>query len=188
MVYSMKGFENFCRKAAKAMSFVASIGVFLCMAVVVANIITRAAFNAPIHGTYEFVQYSLLLCVALALAHNELDGGNVRVTFLLEKMKPKKENIVNIVTTVIVMITSGFVTYNQFGIMITKYNNHAISGELNIPHWILVLILILGFITLTLAFALEIISLIRQHKTLPDRKLTADEIALKTGESSGNLM
>ena len=169
------------------MSTLASVGIFACMTVVVLNVLTRFFFNAPIHGTYELVQYTLLLTVALALAENELTGGNVRVSFLLEKMSPRTENIVNLITTFIVLIASCFVAYTQFGIVSTKYKNHAITGELGIPHWILVLILAVGFLTLTFTFALEIVTMIRQHKTLTDKKLTADEIALKATES-GNLM
>lgn len=182
----MKTVERVCRGISAIMNFIAGAGIFLVMVVVVLNIILRALFNKPIDGTYEIVQYGILLAVSLGLADNELADGNVMVSFLLEKMKPKRANIFSIVMNVVSLVTMAFITYNQFQMVITKYQNKAASAILLIPHWVLVLILALGFLTLVLALFVKLTMLIQRHNSLPDRVLTADEIAAQSTNPGGN--
>lgn len=182
----MKTVERICRSISAAMNMIAGFGIFLVMAVVVLNIILRALFNSPIDGTYEIVQYGILLAVSLALADNELADGNVMVSFLLEKLKPKTANVYSIAMNVVSLVTMAFITYNQFQMVITKFQNKAATAILMIPHWILVLVLALGFLTLVLALFVKLVSLVQRHNTLPDHVLTADEIAEQSANPGGN--
>lgn len=182
----MNAIERVLRSISAFMNMIAGAGIFVVMVVVVLNIILRLLFNSPIDGTYEIVQYGILLAISLALADNELADGNVMVSFLLEKMKPRVANIFLIAMNIIALITMGFITFNQFRMVATKYANRAATSILHIPHWILVLILALGFLTLVLALLLKLITLCQRHKSLPDHTLTPDEIAEQSSNPGGN--
>lgn len=182
----MKKIEVLFVKLARFMNFIAALGLFTIMAVVVLNILTRILFNRPFMGTYEIVQYGLLLAVSLALADNELADGNVMVSFFLEKMKPKTANIFNIATVGIGILIMGFVTWNQWRMILQKFRNKAVSSILKIPHWIIVLVLTLGFFTLFIALVVKLMRLIARHSALPDARLTEEEI-LRQREQQGNV-
>jgi TRAP-type C4-dicarboxylate transport system permease small subunit len=128
----------------------------------------------------------LLLAVSLALADNELNDGNVMVSFFLEKMKPKMANLFSIAMYVLAVVGIGVVTYNQAQMVVTKFYNKAASAILALPHWIIVLVLTLGFFTLFLTVLLKLIRMIANHKHLSDHKLTDEERLTQTGNPAGN--
>jgi TRAP-type C4-dicarboxylate transport system permease small subunit len=180
-----KKIEALFVKLAQIMNSIAAAGLFTIMVMVVLNILMRILFNRPFMGTYEIVQYGLLLTVSLALADNELADGNVMVSFFLEKMRPKTANIFNIATGSLGILVTGFVTWNQWRMILQKYNNRAASAILMLPHWIIVLVLTLGFFTLFVALIVKLMRLLARHSTLPDVKLT-DEERLRQLEQPGN--
>jgi TRAP-type C4-dicarboxylate transport system permease small subunit len=171
----LKKIESLFVKLAWLMNSIAAAGLFTIMAVVVLNILMRVLFNRPFMGTYEIVQYGLLLAVSLALADNELADGNVMVSYFLEKMKPKTANIFNIFTGGLGILVMGFVTWNQWRMILQKFNNKASSSILKLPHWIIVLVLTLGFFTLFIALTVKLMRLVSRHKSLPDVRLTDEE-------------
>ena len=181
----LKKAEALFVKLARLMNSIAALGLFTIMVVVVLNILMRVLFNRPFMGTYEIVQYGLLLAVSLALADNELADGNVTVSFFLEKMKPRTANIFNIITGSLGILVAGFVTGNQWRMILQKYNNKAAAAILMLPHWIIVLVLTLGFFTLFLALIVKLMRFIAKHNTLPGARLT-DEERLRQMEQQAN--
>jgi TRAP-type C4-dicarboxylate transport system permease small subunit len=181
----LKKIETLFVKLARIMNTIAAAGLFTIMVVVVLNVLMRVFLNRPFMGTYEIVQYGLLLVVSLALADNELADGNVMVSFFLEKMKPKTANIFNITTTSLGILITGFVTGNQWRMILQKYHNRAASAILMLPHWIIVLVLTLGFFTLLVALIVKVLRFVAKHSSLPDVRLTHEE-KLRQMEAQGN--
>ena len=181
----MKKLEEIVRRIAVVLNGIGAFGIFAVMILVVLNVILRKIFNKPIEGTYELVIYGMLTVVCLGLIYNELRDGNISITFFLEKMRPKTANIIRIITTAISTVLMGTITVNQFSMIITKYNNHAFTDVLRLPHWVIVLILTLGFAALTLVLFLKTLLLIGQHSSLSDHIMTAEERAelLETDET-----
>jgi TRAP-type C4-dicarboxylate transport system permease small subunit len=171
----LKKIEALFVKLARLMNSIAALGLFTIMVVVVLNILMRVLFNRPFMGTYEIVQYGLLLAVSLALADNELSDGNVMVSFFLEKMKPRTANVFNIVTGSLGIFVTGFVAWNQWRMILQKYNNKAASAILQLPHWIIVLVLTMGFCTLFFALIVKLMRCVARHSALPDARLTDEE-------------
>ena len=170
----MKKFESYCEKAAKGMNYIAAAGLFFIMLIVVLNILSRAIFGYTFAGTYELVQYTILLVVSLALSHNEFDNGNIVITFFIERMKPKTANILFIIMYFVGICGVSAVIYNQFKVILVKYANKAVTGVLLIPHWIIVIVLTLGFCCLLLTIILKLVRFITTHKSLPESRAAAE--------------
>jgi len=173
----MRKFENYCEKVAKGMNTVAAAGLFFVMAIVALNILLRVFFSISIAGVYEIVQYGILLLVSMALSHNEFDDGNIVITVIVERLKPKTANIFFITAYIVSVIGVSAIVYNQYNMIFTKYANNATTGVLLIPHWIIVAVLTLGFLCLLLTLILKLVRFISTHKSLPDKALTAEERA-----------
>lgn len=160
---------------AKFVNCFSAVMTVIIMALVVLNILMRVIFNLPITGAYEIVSFGILLVVSLALANNELGDGNVVVTVLLEKMSPKKANAFSIAMYFLSVILMGVVTYQLFLMITTKYGQGATSPILLFPHWIIVAILTLGFLTLFFAVLIKLIRMIVQHRHLSNRVVSLEE-------------
>lgn len=173
----VKKLVNAFSKMAAMLSNVSGIMILIMSIAVCVHVILRAVFNTGIQGIYEFVQYAMMTVVCLTLAENELTGGNVIVNFILDKMRPRVANIVEIVMYFITIIFMCVAVYYQILTAIQKFNTGGITGVLKIPHWILMAIVCIGLIFFVFAFIIRVYNMITNHKSIDDRKLSDDERA-----------
>jgi TRAP-type C4-dicarboxylate transport system permease small subunit len=140
------------------------------MALLLANILCRGIFNAPIFGTFEGVSYLSMFVVIFALAFNENQDGNVTVTLVLEYLKPKARNILEIVGGIFSLAMSVFITYDSFLLVQAKYAKGDLTNNLLIPQWIFVVALTIGFFLLSVCLFLKIATRIYNHKHIRNIK------------------
>ena len=69
-----------------AFGLVAAAATFLMLLLVVANVIGRYLFNAPITGALEATECLLVVAIMLGLALTQYHGGHIRVTILTRRM------------------------------------------------------------------------------------------------------
>jgi TRAP-type C4-dicarboxylate transport system permease small subunit len=181
---TMRSFVAFFTKFANRLTQFSGILILLLSLLVCAHVILRGIFNSGIDGIYEIVQYTMLTVVSLSLAENELTGGSIIVNYLLDKMKPRTANIVMIIMYGISLAFMGYVLYNQVLLTTGKLDNGAVTGVLQIPHWLIGFVTCLGLFFLLLAFVVKIYNMVSGHKDIIGRKLTADEIALAAANST----
>jgi TRAP-type C4-dicarboxylate transport system permease small subunit len=158
----------------------AGIMLLLMSILVCAHVILRGFFNSGILGTYELVQYGMLVIVSLTLAENELTGGNIIVNFVLDKMKPRVASVVSIVMYFITIFFMSYVLYNQLGMIGRKLADGSVTGTLGIPHWIIVIMICIGLFFFVIAFIIRAYNMIISHKSIENKKRTLDEIAAST--------
>jgi TRAP-type C4-dicarboxylate transport system permease small subunit len=72
-----------------AVSVISYVGFFGIMLLIVADVIMRCAFNSPIVGAYEIVQYILMAAVFASFAYCQSERGHVHVTMFLTLMPQK---------------------------------------------------------------------------------------------------
>lgn len=173
----MKKLIDTFSKMAALLSKVSGILLLIMSVGVCSHVILRGFFNSGIQGIYEFVQYTMMTIVCLTLAENELSGGNVIVNFVLDKMKPRSANIVEILMYFLTIGGMGIVLYYQIRTAVQKFNTGGITGVLGIPHWILVSIVCVGLFFFILAFIVRVYNMILNHKNIDNRKLSDDERA-----------
>ncbi|NLM21531.1 MAG: TRAP transporter small permease [Peptococcaceae bacterium] len=173
----MKKFIDSFSTMAQWLAKFSGILLLLMSILVCCHVILRGIFGSGILGTYELVQYGMLVIVSLTLAENELSGGNIIVNFLLDKMRPRVANLFSIVMYFITIVFMCFVLHNQVGMIGTKLADGSVTGTLGIPHWILVSLICIGLFFFIIAFIIRVYNMITQHKTLDDRKRTLEEIA-----------
>jgi TRAP-type C4-dicarboxylate transport system permease small subunit len=70
----------------RGFGMISAISTFVMMLLVVANILGRYLFNAPLAGTLEFTESLLVLVIFLSLALTQYDGGHIRVTLLTRRL------------------------------------------------------------------------------------------------------
>ena len=69
-----------------AISMLSTVCVFAIIILIVVDVFSRIAFNDPIAGSYEGVQYLLMMVVFSAWCHTQKARGHVRVTFIMNKL------------------------------------------------------------------------------------------------------
>jgi TRAP-type C4-dicarboxylate transport system permease small subunit len=69
--------------------------ILIMMTIVSLNVIGRAFFSAPVFGTVEIVELAGVIFVSFILAYTQLQGENIIVTVLVDKLPPRLKAIIN---------------------------------------------------------------------------------------------
>ena len=171
----MNSVNQKAEKIYRAMQYISCALLVFMMAILILNIILRALFNTPIYGTFESVSYLSMLIVIFALAINEYKDGNLTVDMILEVLRPKSRNVLEIFNDFVSIGMCILLTYESFLDTINKYTKGDLTPNLYIPQWILVLCLTIGFVVLTICLILKVITKIVNHKYMSNGKIVKDK-------------
>jgi TRAP-type C4-dicarboxylate transport system permease small subunit len=160
------GINSIFRKFYKGLQYVSCFMLVALMTLLLANILCRAIFRAPIFGTFEGVSYMSMFVVIFALSFNESQDGNVTVTLALEYLKPKTRNALEIVGGLFSLAMAVFITYDSFLLIQSKYAKGDLTNNLFIPQWIFVAALTVGFFLLSVCLFLKVATKISVHKRI----------------------
>lgn len=92
-------------RAMKPVSWVAnSIGLVALAAMMfltAVDVTMRKAANMPILGSYELIQFMMVVCGAFGLAHCAIEKGHVSVDLVTSKLSHKARGLIGIITGLI---------------------------------------------------------------------------------------
>jgi len=138
-----------------ATSMIAGIFLIFNMVVIIANILMRRIFGAPIFGSTEIVSYASLITASLALAQNEWFDGNIRMTIILDTISKKTSKIIQFVDYIVCSVAFIYISYLLIGQAQSKFRVADVSTDLELPLYIFAGCLALGFILLTVCIILK---------------------------------
>lgn len=106
MVYKL---ENYLNKFDKFLAGISAISLFLMMALITTNIVTRNLFNFTIKASVEFVgDYLMVIMVFFALSYTQMHRSHISVELVIGKL-PKYLNKALIVLSNLIVV--GFTTW-----------------------------------------------------------------------------
>jgi len=152
---TLQKLDSVLTKIFKIMTYAAGVLVCMVMVISVVNVITRAAFKAPIYGVIEIVSYGALLVGAFALAQNEMDDGNATMTLIVDKMRAKKRAFTSVITNIICTIFYAFISIRFFGEIQNAITTRQFTSILQISMSFFNAAMFVGFMLLAVATALK---------------------------------
>jgi TRAP-type C4-dicarboxylate transport system permease small subunit len=156
---------NFATKIFRGFAEVSMWLLLIDAAIIIINIISRRAFNAPVSGATELVRYLMLACASFAVIENEWIDGNVSMQVFLEKMKAKTRRaalgVIYAFTTVITVIMSYLLVIQAQ----TRFFDGQNSNELHFPLWIPATVIAVCFCVLAVVLLIKTIVYFWMSKT-----------------------
>lgn len=153
-------------KLDKFITNISAITIFIMMLWIVADVVLRSFFHAPISGTIEITgEYLLVIIVYLAISYTYKEGGHVSVELLQEKFPPTLRKVVRLVTNllaIIVFILLGIANYNKG--MEYFATNIRTTSLLDYPLAPALMIITLGVFSLVINLIFESIAIVRGKK------------------------
>jgi TRAP-type C4-dicarboxylate transport system permease small subunit len=140
-------------------SIVGAIVLFIMMLLTVGDVAGRYFFKAPIQGTHEITGLLLVCVSACALAYSQIKKGHIRVDLITERLSLKGRLIVDVVAYLFCVFASSLITIQTLArareyFFSTRGN---LTETLGIPFFPFLLILGLGFLSLTLVSLVDLI-------------------------------
>jgi C4-dicarboxylate transporter DctQ subunit len=100
------------------------------------GIIMRYVFNKPIYGKVEITELVMAGIVFFGLAYTQKVGGNVRMSFVIERyIKGRSYHIVEALTLLISLFTFIILTITTLDSALYDLGFHGITPNLYLPIW-----------------------------------------------------
>jgi TRAP-type C4-dicarboxylate transport system permease small subunit len=141
--------------------WIAAIFMILLLVMVLLSILGRQ-FGFHVRGTDAYAGYMMAGAGFFALAHTLKRGEHIRVTLLLQALKPSPRRALEIFSLASAVLLSGLLAWFSVSLCWQSYSIHDIStGNDATPLWIPQLAMAIGTLILLIAFVDELVSEIR---------------------------
>ena len=146
--------EQWVTKVADVFNWVAAAAVAGMMLLTCMDIILRL-FRHPIPGTYEMVGFLGAVFAAFSLGYTSVNRGHIAVDFLVQKLPPRGQSLVDGVNALVCAVFFGFLAW-QSGVYAGDLKHHGeVSMTLQMPVYPFVYGIAAGCFLLTLVLAVR---------------------------------
>lgn len=160
----MEKSEKIIKKIIHLAAFISGICIFLTMLMTMWDIIGRRFFSSSVPGVYELSSLGLVVISFLAMGYPQIEGENVGVTMLYDRMKPKVKAAMDFGVSIICIALFSVVVKQTITFALRMTNSNQITPVLHIPLQPFVYITTLGIVILILGFILDLLKSIRDFK------------------------
>jgi TRAP-type C4-dicarboxylate transport system permease small subunit len=139
------------------LSLVAAVATFIMMLITTADASGRYLFNRPILVAYELTtNYLMIAAIFLAMPYAYRQGANIRVTFLVDRLRGKVRLVVNYMVQVVSVLYCGALVFATF-----QQTRHVLSTNttfvtVDFPLWPAHLLVCLGLFLTALMMLLDL--------------------------------
>jgi len=140
-------------KITMLLTWLCGILMVLTILLVVANVLTRTIFTAPIKGTVELVQYSIMAIAVLIMARTCFEDKHIYVTVFTEKVPEKIRAYIYAFGRFVSAVLFGVMAFLLFKSLAGV--SERVSDILHLPVSIMYTIMGLGVALTAIAFAAQ---------------------------------
>lgn len=149
-------------KARVCMRAVAAL-CLCCMALVTGTDVVGRFMNTPLFGSEEIVTMLAVFVVGLSLPDAHAQRSHIGVEIFVRFMPRNLRRLLQIATTSIALVLFGIVTWRMVDYSITMHDSGVLSMNLELPEYLVVLVLAFGFLIFTLHLLRDVVELFTKH-------------------------
>ena len=152
----------------KSLTWLACALILLAILAVSVGVVMRYFFNCPIVWVLEICEYILLYIVFLGTAWVLREEGHVKVSFLVDRLSPKTQAMVNVITSILGI--AGCLALSIYGTQVTwDYFQRGVPTLefLKLPKFLVLMIIPIGSSLLTVQFLRRSYGYLRTWRSLP---------------------
>lgn len=140
-------------RLARSLAVIAASFTIVAALLLTAEVLSRALFNQPIRGLFEYMQLLVVLIAFLGLAEAERNGDHIRVTILTERMPRKATAVVRVFAMLVSALVVLWMTVMSY-IELSKSlgRGEYAAGLVNLPVWPARVIIVVGLAALFLMY------------------------------------
>ncbi|MFC1580724.1 TRAP transporter large permease subunit [Thermodesulfobacteriota bacterium] len=157
LIKTARGIEKVVNPISVVMDSAGRIVLALMVALITGDVILRYFFNRPIKGSYELVEFMLILLVFLGLAYTQTKKGHVSISLFTAKMSPGRISVLHSATYLLCLGIFSIISWRCVLQAQVLRSNETASGVLFIPNYPFMWVVVLGSVLLTLVFLKDFI-------------------------------
>jgi TRAP-type transport system small permease protein len=156
---------KYIRPVSTVANAIAMISLAAMMFLTAADVLLRKLANAPIMGSFEFTQFTMIICTGFGLAYCAVEKGHIFVDFITMRLSKRTQGILGIITGFLALVTAIVLTYQQCVHITLLQQSHQSSAVLMIPLYPFVAILALSLALYTIVLFIHLLEFIKQGLT-----------------------
>lgn len=145
---------------------VSAISIFVMLILVVANVLSRYLFNAPITGAFEITESLMVVIIMLGLALTQYHDGHIRVSIVTRHLPPAWARFFRISALLLGAAFFAWCAYASWKFALQSYSfKEREWGSITFPLYPFKFVVFLGVVLLTIQFALDTIAEIAKPRS-----------------------
>jgi TRAP-type C4-dicarboxylate transport system permease small subunit len=172
---AVAGLTNPLQGIANVLAAIGTVWIFLMMLLIMADVLGRNFFDAPITGVAEFAARSVASIVFLQLAAAVCSGRMTRSDFLLRIIGKRSHRalkaleIFNVVVGALLFFALALIAWPALTESVISKEYFGVQGVVTVPEWPFRALLVLGSFVAAVAYLTCIPSLLRQPAVSGDQ-------------------
>ncbi len=140
----------------KLMHYLAGVTLLGMLALTVADITGRTAFNNPVPGTVEVTSLILVIVVFLGLAHSEDMGDHITVDLIYAQVGKRSKMILDVFSDLLGVVVLGLMAFQLYHFGLRQRETGAESPVLEWPVWPFVYVAAFGAVLYAVSTAMRL--------------------------------
>jgi TRAP-type C4-dicarboxylate transport system permease small subunit len=153
---------KYMRPISTVANSIAMISLAVMMFLTAADVLLRKLANAPIMGSFEFTQFTMLICTGFGLAYCAVEKGHIFVDFITMRLSKKTQGILGIITGFLALVAGILLTWQQFQHIGLLQQSNQSSAVLMIPLYPFVGLLTFSLALYTIVLIIHFLEFIKQ--------------------------
>jgi TRAP-type C4-dicarboxylate transport system permease small subunit len=131
---AMEGLFRIFDRFTRVLNGIGAVALTFMMCLTVADVIGRAG-GRPVIGTFEIVSLSLTLVIGLGIPRVSLDRAHVQMEFVLDKLSPTGQAVMNTFTRVLCLVLFVIMGYHLFGLGSELHASGDVTATIRLPYY-----------------------------------------------------
>ncbi len=153
----LRAYDRWIRRICTWMGIVGAVAVLFIQLMTTADVILRDVFTLPIRGTFELTEYSMAVVVFCAWGLAQVDNFHITVDVVARYLPGRVRAVIECLLLILVValfLAGAWIGYDQTMVMVRR---GAYSSVLAVPRWPFQAMVIVGFLSLSLALVKDIL-------------------------------
>lgn len=132
--------------------------IILMTLMIVVDILGRLLFSKPIDGSYEIVEYAMVIIIVFAMGFCQVKHGHIEVSAVVDRFPKKLQSVANFITSFFAFAMMAMIAWQTFVKAGMDIKAGTTSGVLYIPKYPFEFIAAFGFALIALVFLIQMIT------------------------------
>lgn len=158
------------------LTIVSVLAVVIVIIICVVDVVGSKLFAHPFAPAYEMTQMLSVPLVFFAVGSVQMGRGMMRIDLIANKLPKTVQRVINIIASICGVVLCGFLTWRSWVYTYgTLFTNHIkTTGNVKLLMWPFGVLLVIGLLTLTIAYIFTTLRYILEYDVLPD--LSPDQL------------
>lgn len=147
------------------LKYIALWTLALMMFLTFVDVLLRYAFNSPIPGATEIIQFMMGIVITFSVVYTAHEKAHIGVDLVIDHFPDRAKTYIGCITSLLALILFVFITWQTIVFISDEYHSRLTSAVLYIPVFPFIAISAVGFVILCLVLLSDFLSLLLEVVT-----------------------